>query len=58
MTAQEYAVRCANNTLKELNRLQAKVETGTEIGYELSCILDDAITRVEQLVEEHNEEEE
>ncbi len=41
----------AEETLKELNRLKAKVENTDNIGYELSCILNTAIQEVEKLLE-------
>lgn len=51
MTAEEYALYRAEETRRELNTLNAKVELGTDIGYELSEILTQAINDVEALLD-------
>lgn len=57
MTSIQHAKYRVEMTRRELHRLLAKVELGTDIGYELSRILEDAISRVEVLAEIESEEE-
>lgn len=59
MTAEEYAKYRVEMTRRELMKLLAKVELGTEIGLRLQNILEDAVNKVEALAEdaENNEEE-
>lgn len=57
MTAFEYAKCRVEETRRGLHALLAKVENGTNLGYELSEILTDAINRVEVLAETEEDEE-
>lgn len=52
MTAEEYAKYRVEMTRRELMKLLAKVELGTEVGFRLQQILEDAIDKVEALAED------
>ena len=56
MTSIQHAKYRGEMTRRELHRLLAKVELGTDISYELSRILEDAISRVEVLAEIESED--
>ena len=55
LSALDYAKYRVEMTRRGLHELLAKVELGTDIGYELCEILTDAIYRVECLAEECEE---
>lgn len=58
MTAKEYALFRIEMTRRELMKLLAKVELGTDIGCQLGEILENAVNAVEALAEDANEIEE
>lgn len=57
MTAEDFARYRVEMTRRELHKLMAAVELGTDVGCRLSAILENAINEVEMLAEDAKEAE-